>query len=55
MKPIVYAAALESGLDPCAYYDNTQKTYPQYDNWSLEILKEGMAGQYSLLEHWQNH
>jgi penicillin-binding protein 1A len=48
MKPIVYAAALEKGLDPCAYYDNTQKTYPQYDNWSPRNFEGGYGGQYSM-------
>lgn len=48
MKPIVYAAALEKGLNPCDYYDNTQKTYPQFDNWSPKNFEGGYGGQYSM-------
>lgn len=48
MKPIVYAAALEKGLDPCAYYDNRQKTYPQFENWSPKNFEGGYGGEYSM-------
>lgn len=48
MKPIVYSAALEKGLDPCAYYDNRQKTYPQFDNWSPKNFEGGYGGEYSM-------
>jgi penicillin-binding protein 1A len=27
-KPIVYAAALEKGIEPCTYFPNTRMTYP---------------------------
>jgi len=47
-KPIVYSAALEKGLDPCAMYDNTQKTYPQFENWSPRNFEGGYGGQYSM-------
>lgn len=33
-KPIVYAAALENGLDPCEYIPARAVTYAQYDNWT---------------------
>jgi penicillin-binding protein 1A len=33
-KPVVYLAALESGVRPCDYYENERKTYPKYKNWS---------------------
>lgn len=33
-KPIVYAAALESGKQPCDYYSGQQVTYANYDNWT---------------------
>jgi len=48
MKPIVYSAALEKGLDPCAYYNNRQKTYPQFDNWSPKNFEGGYGGEYSM-------
>ncbi|MBK8841802.1 MAG: transglycosylase domain-containing protein [Saprospiraceae bacterium] len=47
-KPIVYSAALEKGLNPCDYYDNTQKTYPQFDNWSPRNFEGGYGGEYSM-------
>lgn len=33
-KPIVYAAALETGLDPCKHYSAQQVTYTDYNNWT---------------------
>lgn len=33
-KPIVYAAALEKGKQPCDYYSGQQVTYANYDNWT---------------------
>ena len=33
-KPIVYAAALEQGKQPCDYYSGQQVTYANYDNWT---------------------
>ncbi len=33
-KPFVYATALDSGIDVCAYLDNTVKSYPEYDHWT---------------------
>lgn len=47
-KPIVYSAALEKGLNPCDYYDNTQKTYPQFENWSPRNFEGGYGGEYSM-------
>lgn len=32
-KPIIYAAALENGMSPCAYLDNEEKIYTGYDDW----------------------
>lgn len=33
IKPIVYAAALERGMEPCDYLDNSKRTYGEYDDW----------------------
>jgi len=33
-KPIVYAAALEQGKQPCDYYSGQQVTYANYNNWT---------------------
>lgn len=32
-KPFLYATALENNFSPCTYLENTQKVYPEYDNW----------------------
>lgn len=32
-KPIMYAAALESGFSPCSYLENEAKIYEQYNDW----------------------
>ncbi len=32
-KPFLYATALENGISPCDYFENEEKTYPEYDNW----------------------
>jgi penicillin-binding protein 1A len=36
VKPIIYAAALESGLGPCDYFDNYVKEYKKYKGWKPE-------------------
>lgn len=33
-KPIVYAAALEQGFEPCDYVSNTTVTYKDKENWT---------------------
>ncbi|MBO3697842.1 penicillin-binding protein 1A [Roseivirga sp. E12] len=33
-KPIVYATAVENGIDPCKFYSARQVTYANYNNWT---------------------
>ena len=33
-KPIVYLAALDSGVEPCDYYPNELRTYSSYKDWT---------------------
>ncbi|RTE53586.1 penicillin-binding protein [Arenibacter aquaticus] len=47
-KPITYLAALESGEDPCDYYNNKQLTYKEYDNWSPRNSNNNYGGSYSM-------
>lgn len=47
-KPIVYATALEKGLNPCDYYNNQQVTYHQYDDWTPKNYEGGYGGKYSM-------
>ncbi len=34
IKPAVYAAAIERGLQPCDYFSNEKKTYAAFDDWA---------------------
>ena len=36
IKPFIYAAAIESGLNPCSYLENEVKEYEAYQNWKPE-------------------
>jgi penicillin-binding protein 1A len=47
-KPIVYLAALESGLSPFDYYSSEQKTYEEYDNWSPSNASDDYSGYYTM-------
>src|SRR5690606_4952851 len=47
-KPIVYAAALEQGSQPCDYIPNERRIYPEYDNWSPGNYNEEYGGLYSM-------
>jgi penicillin-binding protein 1A len=47
-KPITYLAALETGEDPCNYYDNNLITYSKYDNWQPKNANNSYGGSYSM-------
>ncbi|RMG68689.1 MAG: penicillin-binding protein, partial [Bacteroidetes bacterium] len=47
-KPIVYAAALEGGMDPCQYFPNEQTVYTDYEDWSPGNADGKYGGYYSL-------
>ena len=47
-KPIVYAAAIEGGAEPCDYFGNEQQTYPEYDDWTPGNADGQYGGEYSL-------
>lgn len=47
-KPIVYAAAIEKGIDPCDYFENERKIYEEYENWSPANSDGDYGGSYSL-------
>ncbi len=34
IKPVIYAAALEKGMLPCDYLDNSRKTYSDLEDWA---------------------
>lgn len=47
-KPITYLTALQSGEDPCNYYDNTLRTYKQYEDWKPRNANNSYGGSYSV-------
>ena len=47
-KPIAYLAGLENGLQPCDFYDNSLKTYSQYEGWSPRNSDAKYDGSYSM-------
>ncbi|WP_051312755.1 penicillin-binding protein 1A [Sporocytophaga myxococcoides] len=47
-KPIVYAAALESGISPCEYFPNQRQVIEEYDNWSPKNADGNYGGYYSM-------
>ncbi|WP_207534006.1 penicillin-binding protein 1A [Desertivirga arenae] len=47
-KPFVYAAALEGGIEPCEYFQNSRLTYPAYENWSPQNSDGQYGGEYNM-------
>ncbi len=47
-KPIVYAAALQQGADPCTYISAERVTYPEMENWSPGNSDGNYEGDYTL-------
>lgn len=49
IKPLIYAAALRKGLEPCTYLNNEVKSYPEYDGWTPQNFdKDTIGGQVAL-------
>ena len=47
-KPIVYATALEQGMNPCDYTRNDQHVYDQFEGWSPRNTEDEYGGKYSM-------
>jgi len=47
-KPFIYAAALESGRNPCEYIANDSVVYEDYDNWTPRNADGNYGGFYSM-------
>lgn len=47
-KPILYAAALENGRQPCDYQRNLLATFTEYDDWTPRNHQDEYGGRYSL-------
>jgi penicillin-binding protein 1A len=47
-KPVMYAAALEDGMEPCQYLDNDSVALSGFNDWSPENYNHSYGGKYSL-------
>lgn len=47
-KPIIYAAAIENGMDPCEYFPNEKVVYEEYKNWAPGNADGNYTGWYSM-------
>lgn len=47
-KPILYAAAIEAGVDPCTYLSNEPVVFEHFDNWEPKNYDHSHGGKYSL-------
>ncbi len=47
-KPVVYAAALEAGFDPCDYFEDLEVTYGEYQDWTPRNAAQTNGGVYTL-------
>ena len=47
-KPFVYLAALENGINPDKYFENRQKVYSEYQNWSPRNSNNEYGGYYTM-------
>lgn len=47
-KPITYLTALEQGIAPCRFYDNSLRTYSKYEGWQPRNSNGSYGGSYSL-------
>lgn len=47
-KPVIYAAALEDGMEPCKYLDNDSVVLSDYEDWSPQNYDHTHGGKYSL-------
>lgn len=48
IKPIVYASALEKGIEPCDFFENDSVVYTDYDSWTPQNSSEPYGGFYSV-------
>ena len=48
IKPLVYAAAIESGIEPCDYRRNRLSLYNAYDEWTPQNISGDYGGRYSV-------
>ncbi len=47
-KPILYAAALEEGIEPCEYLDNDEIVLTDFENWQPRNYDNTTGGKYTM-------
>lgn len=47
-KPLLFAAALEDGIDPCTYLSNDRLVFNDFNNWSPQNYDRSFGGSYSM-------
>jgi penicillin-binding protein 1A len=47
-KPVIFAAALEEGIEPCQFLDNDSIVVPEYQNWTPDNYDHAYGGKYSV-------
>ena len=47
-KPILYAAAIQKGIDPCRYWGNYRYRYARYENWRPRNSDNRYGGRYNM-------
>ncbi|MFT6745729.1 MAG: penicillin-binding protein 1A [Glaciecola sp.] len=47
-KPLLYGAAIESGIEPCDYIDNSPFSLTDYEGWTPENYDHESGGKYSV-------
>lgn len=47
VKPIVYAAAMDQGIEPCTFWPNEIRTYPEYDEYRPKNVDARYGGEFS--------
>ncbi|MBE0661448.1 MAG: transglycosylase domain-containing protein [Bacteroidales bacterium] len=48
IKPLIYAAAIDQGIEPCDYFENDSIVYHDYDDWSPGNSDNVYGGKYSV-------
>jgi penicillin-binding protein 1A len=48
IKPLIYAAAIDQGTEPCDYFENDSIVYHEYDDWSPRNAGNDYGGKYSV-------
>jgi penicillin-binding protein 1A len=48
IKPLIYAAAINNGIEPCNYFENDSIVYHEYNDWTPRNAGIGYGGEYSV-------